>query len=276
MMRRHHRPAEPTPVTHPHRHHPPAEPKHQNRSSHRRRPTPHSPILPLPRPVRPQLPPRRPRRFTRPAPCPCPHRNAWPVSSRLDPVAAAPPPASPAPPGLARPGLPGGSRKGFRGASSGLASSKAQAGSEKQAGGGAAARWSPRTNNQRPTTRNQHQETNNQKPTMPSLRAGHLAVAIQRDHRSSEGLPDALARLLPRKRGRSHRGADVSVSEQALEPGQIAGRGFDVPSTPRQTAEFVDKEHCRPGLLLVVRGDSLRGRQGTSAFVRRRELAVSR
>jgi hypothetical protein len=138
------------------------------------------------------------------------------------------------------------------------------------------ARWSPRTNNQRPTTRNQHQETNNQKPTMPRLRAGHLAVAIQRDHRSSEGLPDALARLLPRKRGRSHRGADVSVSEQALEPGQIAGRGFDVPSTPRQTAEFVDKEHCRPGLLLVVRGDSLRGRQGTSAFVRRRELAVSR
>jgi hypothetical protein len=48
------------------------------------------------------------------------------------------------------------------------------------------------------------------------LRAGHLAVDIERDHRSSEGLPDALVRLLPGDVDAAHRGADVSVSEQAL------------------------------------------------------------
>jgi hypothetical protein len=105
------------------------------------------PLLPLPRPLRPQLPRRRldgsPTRLQAPAT----HRNAWPVPSRPDPVAAAPPPAPPAPAWAGPPGFTWRVEEGsVRGASSGLPSSKAQAGSGKLAGGGAAACWSPRTN----------------------------------------------------------------------------------------------------------------------------------
>jgi hypothetical protein len=56
------------------------------------------------------------------------------------------------------------------------------------------------------------------------LRAGQFAVDIERHHRSSEGLPDALVGLLAGDVVAAHRGADVSVSDPALQPGKIAGR----------------------------------------------------
>jgi hypothetical protein len=43
---------------------------------------------------------------------------------------------------------------------------------------------------------------------------------------SSERPPDALVRLLLGHVDAAHRGADISVSEQALQPGQIAGRAI--------------------------------------------------
>jgi hypothetical protein len=49
-------------------------------------------------------------------------------------------------------------------------------------------------------------------------------MGAERDHRSSEGLPDAVVRLLAGDVDAAHRRADVSVSEQALQPGHVAGR----------------------------------------------------
>jgi hypothetical protein len=64
---------------------------------------PRPPLLPLPRPLRPQLPSRRLDGSTRPAPRPATHRTAWPVSSRLDPVPPPRPQPRQHPTALARP-----------------------------------------------------------------------------------------------------------------------------------------------------------------------------
>ena len=93
-------------------------------------PDPTSPVRTTPIPSSPDPPP--PPRVASTAHPPAPISSlATRPTAALDPIAAAPPPAHPLPPGLTHPGLPGRSRKGVSGAKRRTPpSSKAQAGSQ--------------------------------------------------------------------------------------------------------------------------------------------------